>query len=103
MYRFYSKPNATKVRVVVVGEYDQENRILNLAVARCSKRDSFVRKKGRGIAEGRLSKGKYFDQISMEEMPSFPMFMRIAKDIAEFVIDAPQEVVDEKFRSLKNL
>lgn len=62
IYRFYSKPD-DKVRVSVVGKYD--NGTLKIAAARCSSKDSFIRKKGKMIAEGRLQKGKLFSEIEL--------------------------------------
>lgn len=82
MYRFYSSPEQ-EVRVSVVGEF--KNGILGLAVARCSKKDSFIRKKGRAIAEGRLNKGKLYKAIFMEECDS-PTFVEEAKKCVSEVI-----------------
>jgi hypothetical protein len=63
MFRFYSNPQE-KVRVSVVGEHSEG--MLKIAVALCSNKDNFYRKKGRTIAEGRLAKGKVYTTIPME-------------------------------------
>jgi hypothetical protein len=63
MYRYYSKP-INGNRITVVGEY--QDGILKLATACCSKKDQFMRKKGRSIAEGRLAKNKIMDIISLD-------------------------------------
>ena len=89
MYRFYSNPTDTsKVRVSVVGEYSHEDGILKIAVSRCSKKDSFIKKKGRAIAEGRLYKGKLYDKITFPTPPSSEEFIEHAKLIAKEVIDS---------------
>jgi hypothetical protein len=80
MFRFYSNPEA--VRVTVVGEHsDGEWRI---AVARCSNKDNFHRKKGRMIAEGRLAKNKIYARVPSEDATS-TNFVRMAKHFAEEV------------------
>lgn len=83
MYRFYSSPNQG-VRVSVVGDYT-EGGYLEIAVARCSSKDPFVRKKGRLIAEGRLRKGRLHSVHSLPRCTSED-FVRIAKEVAEEVI-----------------
>jgi len=54
--RFYSRPTSPN-RTTVVGSF-HENGDLEVAVARCSKKDSFIKRKGAKIAEGRLAGGK---------------------------------------------
>jgi hypothetical protein len=83
LFRFYSKPADSKIRVAVVGEYSKK--VLKIAVARCSKKDSFIRKKGKAIAEGRLAKGKIHSSYKLEECP-ISMFIEIAKNVSEEVI-----------------
>lgn len=82
MFHYYSKPSAN--RVSFAGEY--QDGVLRIAAARTSKKDVFVRKKGRAIAEGRLKKGRtiYEEPISDFEVKEFVRqcaFM--AKQIAE--------------------
>ena len=81
MFRFYSNPMQSN-RVSVVGQYD--NNILSIAVARCSNKDNFIRKKGRMIAEGRLRKGKVFLVRNMVTCSSSD-FVNIAKEIIKDV------------------
>ena len=81
MFRFYSNPQE-KIRVSVVGEHSDGE--LRIAVARCSNKDNFYRKKGRMIAEGRLAKGKIYAHIPMEEC-DVSTFVRIASKLAEEV------------------
>lgn len=88
MYRFYSNPTEAKVRVSVIGEFFPEEKVLKVAVSRCSKKDSFIRAKGRAIAEGRLHKGKLYDKLSYETPPTSEEFIAQAKLIAEEVIDS---------------
>lgn len=78
MYRFYSGAE-NKNRVSVVGEYSEG--VLKVAVARCSNKDHFFRRKGRGIAEGRLQKGKLYITKSLE-FCDVKTFVDIAKQIA---------------------
>jgi len=85
-YRFYSSP-AEKVRISVVGQYEEG--ILKIAVARCSKKDTFIRRKGRAIAEGRLFKNKLYTAVPMQ-----------ACDIVAFV-DVAKQVVAEVARTKK--
>lgn len=77
MYRFYSSPAEANSRVSVVGEH--ADGVLKIAVARCSSKDAFTRKKGRMIAEGRLAKGRYFKVIPIEKCDII-QFVEIAKE-----------------------
>lgn len=89
MFRFYSNPaDPSKVRVSVVGEYIPSEKVLEIAVSRCSKKDSFIRAKGRAIAEGRLRKGKLYDRISFPTPPTSEEFINNAKEIAKEVIES---------------
>lgn len=63
MYRYYSNP-INGHRVTVVGEF--KDGVLSLATSCCSKKDQFMRKKGRAIAEGRLAKSKLADKVEMD-------------------------------------
>lgn len=82
MYRFYSSPYGTS-RVSVVGNH--ENGVLQVAVARCSEKDNFIRKKGRMIAEGRLRKGKIYRNVPLQSC-DIQQFVEIAKEITLEVI-----------------
>lgn len=62
MYRFYGEPGLN--RVTVAGEF--QNGVLRMAVSRSSVKDRFTRKRGAGIAEGRLRKGKTIAEIPMD-------------------------------------
>ena len=104
MYRFYSNPKEEgQTRVVVVGDYSDNK--LKIAVSRCSQRDSFVKIKGRHIAEGRLNKGKLFSITPMNVCDS-NIFVQVAKAIAKTVnktkrcvlIDIKQESIREPVR-----
>ena len=81
MLRFYSLPT-DKNRVAVVGEC--KDGVLKVAVARCSKKDSFIRKKGRAIAEGRLLKGKLHSSYPMDTC-DYTNFIEIAGKIVNEV------------------
>ena len=81
MYRFYSKPTSG-TRVTVVGEH--KDGMLNLATAVCSRKDNFVKRKGRAIAEGRFSKGKYTKSIPMNKCDG-KEFVKQASVISEEV------------------
>jgi hypothetical protein len=84
MYRFYSNPANTR-RVAVVGSH--ENGILKIAVAICSPRDQFRRKKGRMIAEGRLKANKVYTSIPIASCDS-EQFVNIASALSHEVINA---------------
>jgi hypothetical protein len=77
MFRFYSKPSNTQARVAVVGEHSEG--VLKIAVARCSVKDHFIKKKGRAIAEGRLHKNKLYDEIKMEKC-EIKDFIKVAEE-----------------------
>jgi hypothetical protein len=80
IFKFYSSPTDNN-RVSVVGEHT--NGVLRIAVARCSNKDHFVRKKGRTIAEGRLLKGKLWGSLAVPQSKmDVKTFVSVAKDIA---------------------
>lgn len=66
MFRFYSTSQQGKPRITVVATYDTTEKRLNIAVAKCSAKDQFIKAKGRMIAEGRLAKGKTYESLFME-------------------------------------
>lgn len=68
MYRFYSKPIANTGRTTIVATF--VDGVVNVAAARCSTKDNFIRKKGRQIAEGRLVKGKLIHSFKIESFSS---------------------------------
>lgn len=75
-------------RVTVVGKVD--GAYLNLAVARCSKKDQFSRQKGREIATKRLEKGEFIAQINVIEIginPSFHNFIECANVVAQVALE----------------
>jgi hypothetical protein len=78
MFRFYSNTEEGKPRVSVVAQHSEG--MLHIAVARCSARDHFIRKKGRQIAEGRLAKNKIYKVIPMETC-DISRFVEIAKQV----------------------
>lgn len=79
MFRFYSNPEETKNRVTVIGEHSEG--MLNIAIAVCSKKDNFYRKKGRAIAEGRLKKGKFYAQFKKDNCTT-KEFIALAQEIS---------------------
>lgn len=85
IYRFYSNPNS-EVRVAIVGKVVGTK--LQVAVSRCSAKDQFIRRKGRHIAEGRLSKGKLHSEIELntEELTN-ETFVALATNISNEVIN----------------
>lgn len=89
MFRFYSKPTETNPRVCVVGEHSEG--VLKLAVSRCSTKDHFCKKKGRAIAEGRLSKGKLCKEIRMNEC-DIRTFLDNARVVATVVSKDPRRM-----------
>lgn len=102
MYRFYSKAKETLSkktkrqwpvpthRVVIVGEIEQDT--LKLAVAKCSFRDTFKRKVGRQIAEGRLKKGDIFKYVPITEgRLTTEKFIEIASKVAQELLSIPGE------------
>jgi hypothetical protein len=97
MYIFYSDPNM-KNRVTVVGRHDGKK--FSVAVARCSKKDHFVRKVGRTIAEGRLNKGTLYGSFPAD--PSYTSFIEIAINVASVVSEKgfpkKKQTVGQKIR-----
>jgi len=67
IYRYYSDHNYP-VRVSIAGHYDETAKRLNLAAARCSEEDRFVRKVGRELAEKRLSENKIIASVYLPSM-----------------------------------
>jgi hypothetical protein len=94
MYRFYSSPSeSSKVRVTVVGEYDVKDHALKIAVARCGRKDNFIKKKGRAIAEGRLVKNKLYYTYDVTKAPKSEEFVSLAREIAISVANNPSNLV----------
>lgn len=91
MYRFYSKVNSkSNVRVAVVGDYQDGE--LRVSVARCSSKDKFIRSKGRMIAEGRFSKGKFYSKFPVGNVQTNlgEIFVGCAKKVIDEIVDNPQ-------------
>jgi hypothetical protein len=82
VFRFYSNTEEGKPRITVVAEHSAG--MLKVAVARCSNKDHFIRKKGRMIAEGRLAKDKLFTTVEMESC-DIAAFVEVAKEVAREV------------------
>jgi hypothetical protein len=102
MYRFYSRPEyempsyrrtkegiklIKKSRVTIVGEIKDDK--LNIAVARCSAKDQFIKKTGRSIAEGRLAKGKILTSFTIDPLKKITTeeFITAAQGVAAYVIE----------------
>lgn len=101
-YRFYSDVTKTsKVRVTVIGTHSEG--VLKVAVSRCSKKDNFIRKKGRLIAENRLNANKIYNEYPMAEC-AVKDFVNIAKTVAKEVEDTKiiYNVRKNVLRLLKN-
>ena len=93
MYRFYSKSSP---RVTVVAEYSKKDKLLKIAVARCSKKDRFIRKEGRTLAEKRLKNGEYFREIYLKTAPSNYNFAGLASYIAHEVGKTKEIIYNEE-------
>lgn len=83
MFRFYSKPSNSKVRVAVVGK--EINNELCIAVARCSQKDQFCKKTGRELAEKRLENQEIFHKVALPECSAYN-FLLIAQGVVSEVI-----------------
>lgn len=82
IYIFYSKVEKNQPRVTVAGLV--KDNVLYTAVARCSKKDQFVRKIGRAIATGRLQKNIYYNSIPITDTTKAnKLFVEVAKKVAE--------------------
>ena len=68
-------------RVTVVGDVVDGH--LRLSAARCSKKDSFVRKVGNLIATGRFNKGKYCRIVPVGTAFTTKDFIEIASTFAD--------------------
>lgn len=53
---FYTKPEAKVSRFSFAGVFDETSRTLKIGVAQCNKKDTFVKKFGKTIAEARATK-----------------------------------------------
>jgi hypothetical protein len=79
IYRYYS-PDYLQNRVVIVGEF-KDNK-WQFACARTSKKDRYVKKIGRSIAEGRLKNGKYcFVTLPKYSEPEISTFVYYAEQL----------------------
>lgn len=89
IFRFYSKPRASKGNVIisVVATQNAGNDILNIAVARCSKKDQFVKKKGRELAEKRLNANELYCKYRVKDCKG-KEFMQIAEKVAKEVTNS---------------
>ena len=85
MYTFHSKPINTNrnERVTFVGDF--QNGILNIAAARCSKKDQFSRKKGTQIATGRLNKHRLVYSTPLKECSNND-FLNVVRDLTPTII-----------------
>lgn len=81
LYRFYSNPTWGH-RMTIVGELRDE--VLNIAVAITNEKETFVKRIGRAIAEGRLAKGKIYSSIKLPGKTKIMSedFVKIAENIA---------------------
>lgn len=81
LYRYYSNP-AWGHRMTIVGEL--QNEVLNIAIAITNVKETFVRKIGRAIAEGRLAKGRIYSSIEFPGKSKIMSedFVKIAENIA---------------------
>jgi len=86
MYRFYSKPETGKARVTIVAEF--KNNHLNLSAARCSRKDRFMKKKGRAIAESRLKNNYFYKSLQLTECTVKTFFEIAQKEAALIIQDA---------------
>jgi hypothetical protein len=57
---FHSSP--TRVRVTVMGNWDEESQMFNVTTSRCSAKDTFIKKKGVQICHARMQKGRLYTQ-----------------------------------------
>jgi hypothetical protein len=87
----YNSPfiNQNKPRVTVVGEISEN--FLKIAVARCSSKDNFTRKKGKELAINRFNEGKYYMVIKLEKATT-RKFVSVARMVAANIITNPREV-----------
>lgn len=86
LFRFYSKPHNSKGNVVVcvVATQNAGNDILNVAVARCSEKDQFVKKTGRELAEKRLNANELYCKYRVQNCKG-KEFIKIAQQVAKEV------------------
>ncbi len=99
MYVFYSAPLKTEKgqktkglkqnRVTVVGDY--QDGVLKIAVSRCSDKDTFTKIRGRGLATGRLLRGKIYKSFTLKEINT-EKFIEIASSEAALVEKNPELV-----------
>lgn len=82
MYRFYSKPEEGKQRVTIVAEF--KDNTLNIAAARCSKKDRFIKRKGRAVAESRLKNNYFYRSLQLEKC-DVKTFFEIAQKEASLI------------------
>ena len=74
--------NSQQPRVTVVGRPDEDNKVLLIAVARCSKNDHFNKKTGRQIATDRLNNGQIIAKVPVNET-SLTNFIACAQAVSD--------------------
>lgn len=80
MYYYHSKPEEGTNRITVAGQWN--NGILDLAIAKCSKRDQFKKEMGRTISQSRLFKGKIYKSVLVDQFTG-KVFVEAARAVAK--------------------
>ncbi len=87
MFRYYQRSNEDSpntINVSIAAEHKEG--VLKIAVARCSNKDNFIKKKGRLIAENRLAKDLTYKEVPLDncEIKDFiDLAMKVAKEVEE--------------------
>lgn len=84
-FYFYSKPEKRKSRLSIAGVYDPDTKLMKIGVAQCDKKDLFIKKFGRSIAEARAIKHPYIDFYVVNGVPGIE-FVDSAKQIVKSLI-----------------
>ena len=69
LFYFYSKPMKKKSRLSIAGVYDDETKLLRIDVAKCNKKDMFVKQFGKQIAMARTFKHPSVELLVKGESP----------------------------------
>ena len=103
MFRFYSNPNGRQ-RITVVGTYDEQTETLSVGVSKNSKKDPFIRKKGRAIAESRAlsDKGNFGKVKFPKEDMNIGNFLEIASVAVDLLENSNTTINNEQFQTKMN-
>jgi hypothetical protein len=80
---FYTKVDSTKKRATIAGVINRDDNTMSFGISTCSKRDQFVKSKGRVIAQGRAIKRPVITVNITDESRIANQFIEQSKELIE--------------------